>query len=239
MNINPGWTAERIEILQNMRAEGHSFSRVAAVLGISPNAAIGKANRLGLPRKTRSGPPRSARPRKPKSASAPSRPVRDDMAKAGLRSVASDNRLKPCAAHPPAQATVQAVTKLPSGAASSAASEGLLAQDSRILNDNTQPSAPLPAIKGVPLENVGAKQCRFPLWPHYGGVGPSQYGMLCGAPIEAPSHATEPGAKARPSETPHYCAHHKHVCAARPPETRKADRQAEHATSVARHRGVA
>lgn len=44
------WTEERTEILKKMFAEGDSFALIAARLGISRNAAIGKAARLGLSR---------------------------------------------------------------------------------------------------------------------------------------------------------------------------------------------
>ena len=44
------WTNERIELLQKLRLEGWSASRIAAELahGITRNAVIGKVYRLGL-----------------------------------------------------------------------------------------------------------------------------------------------------------------------------------------------
>ena len=57
-NLNAGtsWTAERIEILKQMWAEGRSASEIAQELGgVSRNAVIGKAHRLGLWEKKRVG----------------------------------------------------------------------------------------------------------------------------------------------------------------------------------------
>lgn len=46
---NSPWTDEAIAILKRMLCvEGHSFSRIAAVIGVTRNAAIGKAKRLDL-----------------------------------------------------------------------------------------------------------------------------------------------------------------------------------------------
>jgi len=43
------WTKERVELLQNLWGKGKSASEIAEILGgISRNAVIGKAHRLGL-----------------------------------------------------------------------------------------------------------------------------------------------------------------------------------------------
>ncbi len=62
------WTDERIELLKKLWADGLSGNQIAAELGgITRNAVIGKAHRLGLPGRPRSGGPnpkkRSSRPR--------------------------------------------------------------------------------------------------------------------------------------------------------------------------------
>lgn len=44
----PGWTAETIEALAALQAEGLSASQIGARLGCSRNAVIGKLHRLGL-----------------------------------------------------------------------------------------------------------------------------------------------------------------------------------------------
>jgi GcrA cell cycle regulator len=50
------WTAERVEELQTLWADGLSCSLIARKLGgMTRNAVIGKAHRLGLPTRPRSG----------------------------------------------------------------------------------------------------------------------------------------------------------------------------------------
>lgn len=50
MGAHDTWTDEQIATLKRMRATGHSFSQVARAIGggMSRNAVIGKAHRLGL-----------------------------------------------------------------------------------------------------------------------------------------------------------------------------------------------
>lgn len=50
------WSEERIELLKTLHRKGDSFSQIAAQLGggITRNAAIGKAKRIGLPDRCRS-----------------------------------------------------------------------------------------------------------------------------------------------------------------------------------------
>jgi len=63
------WTPERIEQLRNFAASGLSSSQIAAEIGVTRNAVIGKLHRLGLaPGRTAGGqartcPPRARRPR--------------------------------------------------------------------------------------------------------------------------------------------------------------------------------
>jgi len=64
---SPGWTDERVELLKRLFLDGLSASAIAAELGgITRNAVIGKALRLGLkkPGKTRVTAPKARAPRK-------------------------------------------------------------------------------------------------------------------------------------------------------------------------------
>ena len=63
------WTPERIEQLRNFAVSGLSSSQIAAEIGVTRNAVIGKLHRLGLASRrpaggpARSCPPRARRPR--------------------------------------------------------------------------------------------------------------------------------------------------------------------------------
>ena len=50
-NLTGTWTDERTELFKKRFADGISFGTIAAELGISRNAVIGKAHRLLLPRR--------------------------------------------------------------------------------------------------------------------------------------------------------------------------------------------
>ncbi|MEN0076338.1 MAG: GcrA family cell cycle regulator, partial [Paracraurococcus sp.] len=43
------WTAEAIDQLRSLWAEGHSTAEIGRRMGISKNAVVGKAHRLNLP----------------------------------------------------------------------------------------------------------------------------------------------------------------------------------------------
>jgi len=74
------WSAEAIERLRALWAEGHSTAEIGRRMGISKNAVVGKAHRLNLPARPspirREATPRQAMPRvaTPRPAPAP-RPV--------------------------------------------------------------------------------------------------------------------------------------------------------------------
>ena len=60
----PTWTTERLELLKGHFAAGLTCRQIAAEIGVSRNAVIGKLSRLGL---TRDRPPGSeARPKTPR-----------------------------------------------------------------------------------------------------------------------------------------------------------------------------
>ena len=61
--IVPTWTTERVELLKSHFAAGLTCRQIAAEIGVSRNAVIGKLSRLGL---TRERPDDEARPRKPR-----------------------------------------------------------------------------------------------------------------------------------------------------------------------------
>lgn len=65
-NVDPGWTADRVEILKTEWLAGRSCSQIARTLGggITRNAVIGKVHRLKLDlRRQKPAPPRTERPR--------------------------------------------------------------------------------------------------------------------------------------------------------------------------------
>jgi len=65
----PTWTSERVELLKQHFEEGLSCREIAAHIGVSRNAVIGKLTRLGLTRGPTGAEPRTAtaRPRAAKS----------------------------------------------------------------------------------------------------------------------------------------------------------------------------
>lgn len=88
------WTPERVEQLRSFVVTGLSCSQIAAEIGVSRNAVIGKIHRLGIgpgrpaAARARSCPPRARRPRPPSQrsllqlmfAAAPSAAVGEDAA---------------------------------------------------------------------------------------------------------------------------------------------------------------
>jgi GcrA cell cycle regulator len=71
MSVANTWTAERIEQLRHHVVTGLTCSEIAAEIGVSRNAVIGKIHRLGLSTGRPAGapaqscPPRASRPRAP------------------------------------------------------------------------------------------------------------------------------------------------------------------------------
>ena len=68
----PTWTNERLEALKTHFAAGLSCRQIAAEIGVSRNAVIGKLSRLGLSREKAGD---ALRPRKPKERRARGGPV--------------------------------------------------------------------------------------------------------------------------------------------------------------------
>ncbi|MGQ3071658.1 MAG: GcrA family cell cycle regulator, partial [Ferrovibrionaceae bacterium] len=72
-----GWTAEKIEQLNKLWSEGMSITEIGKILGMTRNAVVGKAHRLGLAKRpspiARAPGPRPAA--QPAPAAQPTRPV--------------------------------------------------------------------------------------------------------------------------------------------------------------------
>lgn len=72
-----GWTAEKIEQLNKLWSEGMSITEIGKILGMTRNAVVGKAHRLGLAKRpspiARAPGPRPAA--QPVPSAQPSRPV--------------------------------------------------------------------------------------------------------------------------------------------------------------------
>ena len=68
----PTWTTERVELLKGHFAAGLSCRQIAAEIGVSRNAVIGKLSRLGLSRdKPPGGEARARKPRERRGRSVP------------------------------------------------------------------------------------------------------------------------------------------------------------------------
>ncbi len=67
LSINPGWTNERVARLRELFHAGVSFSGIAKDLGgVTRNAVIGKASRIGLPGRSERQPSAPRVPRVPR-----------------------------------------------------------------------------------------------------------------------------------------------------------------------------
>lgn len=84
------WTDERVDGLKRMHAEGHSFREIGAAIGVSRNAAIGKAKRMGLVVRPMSGP----KPKKPKAPKAAPKAVRTNRPAVRSETIASLQQYK-------------------------------------------------------------------------------------------------------------------------------------------------
>ena len=67
----PTWTTERIDLLKIHFAAGLSCRQIAAEIGVSRNAVIGKLSRLGLTREKSGGDARAKKPRERRGRSVP------------------------------------------------------------------------------------------------------------------------------------------------------------------------
>jgi len=65
------WTPERISDLEKLWAEGHSTAEIGRRMGVSKNAVVGKAHRLGLPSRQSPIDAKRRAPRKPATRAKP------------------------------------------------------------------------------------------------------------------------------------------------------------------------
>lgn len=178
------WTEQRIETLRKLWGQGQTASQIAAILGgITRNAVIGKAHRLGLtgrpsPIKREAGSGGTSQPRRKSTAARQERPVRP--------AIATSMAPAPMANTAPASSTANVT-------AGAAAPHQPEAATVRPAAEIRRPSADLPLTRQAQPSRAhgGSKSCSWPVGD------PKQPGFhFCGEPAE-------PG---RP-----YCADHCHV----------------------------
>lgn len=107
------WTDERINDLKAMWEKGLTASQIAEALGgVSRNAVIGKAHRLGL--KSRPSPVKTAEAKKKAAAPAPAKAAAPKIAKSAPRAITPEPRERPpVAATPPVAPTGENVQAFP------------------------------------------------------------------------------------------------------------------------------
>lgn len=159
------WTEQRIETLRKLWGQGQTASQIAAILGgITRNAVIGKAHRLGLtgrpsPIKREAG--SSAAPaRRKASAARTERPARPAV--------------MPSAAQPASQPVHQGVLNAPSQAAATPQARPATPPAATVTNSLPVASNPQPS-----RAHGGSKSCSWPVGD------PKQPGFhFCGEPAE-------------------------------------------------------
>jgi GcrA cell cycle regulator len=199
-----GWTDERIATLRKMWEGGSTASEIAAELGgVSRNAVIGKAHRLGLkarpsPVKANEKKKAAAPAKKPAApAAAPARPAAEPRAEAGERAIEPAERPAPRAAAPaprtePAADSAAPSQPIPGPSADlpkivSVGPGGFLRQGP---GDQQAPIPPAPPRRLVPakpspeiagktsLLDLSDKVCRWPM----GHPGEPDF-HFCGEPV--------------------------------------------------------
>ena len=113
------WTPERIGNLESLWAEGHSTAEIGRRLGVSKNAVVGKAHRLGLPGRQS---PIDAKRRQAKKDAAPAATARTTTPRTKAAPQAA-----PAAAPTAAAAKPRAAAAAPAPAAATARANGPLA----------------------------------------------------------------------------------------------------------------
>jgi len=193
------WTEQRIETLRKLWGQGQTASQIAAILGgITRNAVIGKAHRLGLtgrpsPIKREAGSGNS-QPRRKTSAGRQERPLRAAPPLSTTGSNPSAAGLPSANATPSAVASTHAAGTLPPNAATghgATPNQQPRATSRSGLGSSAGMSAMSGGTSSSSRVHAGGKNCSWPVGD------PKQPGFhFCGEPAE-------PG---RP-----YCAHHCHV----------------------------
>jgi GcrA cell cycle regulator len=166
------WTDERIETLRKMWDSGLTATQIAEELGgVSRNAVIGKAHRLGLPAR-----PSPVKPNEPKAAAAPATPAEPRPAPAPREAAAPS---APAAPRAPASAAASdetaapAAPEKPSGPVlRSVGPGGFLRQNPGEQSAPIQPAPPRRLVPARPSEAIAGKTslldlndriCKWPL----------------------------------------------------------------------------
>lgn len=184
------WTAEAIEALRALWAEGHSTAEIGRRMGISKNAVVGKAHRLNLP--ARPSPIR--RENEPRATAAPAAaPVAPAMAEPVAELPVPP--LSAPAAAPPApepEPVRPALTTLPPATQPIAPAAALAAP--------RPPAAtrrPAPPAVVRPFQRMGGRSCCWPI----GEPGTPDFRFCTGEAIPGkpycPEHAAVAYVKAR------------------------------------------
>lgn len=241
------WTPAREAQLIDLWNAGNSAALIAWQFDTTPNAVIGKVHRLrkaGVAMRT-------DKPTK-HLAQDSSLSASDNRIQGGLRSVASNDRLGPESAHPPAQKTVQTVGQLPSGQPESSAQNAVVPQE-RSLEKVAAPEGPFIPGKRCPSSDAAAKspvsrqladhpptpvtldalranQCHFPIWPHKALPNHHLYGVRCGGPVVPDLQ------QSGLCHAPGYCAHHKSICESPRLNKSRGNRLAQGQARAAKHR---
>src|SRR5262245_50679791 len=97
------WTSERVQMLHSYVLAGLSCAQIAAEIGVTRNAVIGKIHRLGLTTGGRPGrPPAALAPRLRAASLRPSSPPRQSRITRIMRAIAASSNVVPFpAAEPP------------------------------------------------------------------------------------------------------------------------------------------
>lgn len=165
------WTDERIETLRKMWDSGLTATQIAEELGgVSRNAVIGKAHRLGLPAR-----PSPVKPNEPKAGAAPSAPAEPRPAPAPRETAAPAAPAAPRApvAAAPVEAAEPAAPKAPEGPVlRSVGPGGFLRQNPGEQSAPIQPAPPRRLVPARPSEAIAGKTslldlndriCKWPL----------------------------------------------------------------------------
>jgi GcrA cell cycle regulator len=156
--MSPSWTVERVDLLKTLWADGASASKIAAELGISRSATLGKVHRLKL------------RARMPATSSTPKLlPAAIDRGIAGsvAHKINAARRAKATAAAKPGSVL---------------ASAGLIVPLDKPLEPPRLTDEPLRASRPAILADLTDSQCRWPLKQQDGFPG---RWIMCGAPRDA------------------------------------------------------
>ncbi|MCK8783218.1 GcrA cell cycle regulator [Roseomonas sp. NAR14] len=136
------WTAEAIERLRALWAEGHSTAEIGRRMGVSKNAVVGKAHRLNLP------------PR-------PSPIHREGSAEPGVEGVPARRLPAPRSTAP--RAPAQAAAEAPRAAVPPPPEPAAPAPAPMPAAAPARPAAAAPAAVVRPFQRLGARTCCWPL----------------------------------------------------------------------------